>query len=100
MNPPEDHFVAKMKELDIRSNDTIVVYDKTGISNSARALWMFKNFGVDVALLNGTFAKWAAEKRPIETGDKPSAWKRIRGGNPGPNDFNYKLSTHRIRTYE
>lgn len=78
MNPSEDHFIAKMKELDVRSIDTIIVYDKTGMTNAPRALWMFKNFGVDVAILNGTFTKWEAEKRNIETGDKSTAWKRVR----------------------
>jgi len=70
MNPSEDHFVNKMKELDIRSTDTIVIYDKTGMTNAPRALWMFKNFGIDVAILNGTFSKWLAEGKPTEEGDK------------------------------
>ena len=100
MNPPEDHFLAKMRELDIRSNDTIIVYDKTGMNNAPRALWMFKNYGVDVALLNGTFIKWEAEKRQVETGDKPSAWRRVREGNSGPSDFKYKLDSSRIRSFE
>jgi len=100
MNPPEDHFLAKMKELDIRSNDTIIVYDKTGMNNAPRALWMFKNFGVDVVLLNGTFIKWDSEKRQVETGERPTAWRRIREGNPGANDFNFKLDASKIRSLE
>ena len=74
MMPFEDHFVAKMKDLDIRSNDKIVVYDKMGMASSPRAFWMFKNYGVDVLILNGTFAKWENEKLPTESGELPSAW--------------------------
>ena len=69
MMPSEEQFIASMKEIDVRSNDQIVVCDNNGMMSSARAFWMFKNFGVDVLLLNGTFAKWLNEKLPIESGD-------------------------------
>ena len=100
MNPPEDYFVSKMKELDIRATDTIFVYDKTGMNNAPRALWMFKNFGVDVAILNGTYIKWEAEKRAIETGDRPSAWRRVREVTHDANDYKFNLNNAKIRSFD
>lgn len=89
-----------MKDLDVRSNDTIIVYDKTGMTNAPRALWMFKNMGIDVAILNGTFSKWEVEKRQTETGDKPTAWKRVRTSQATSNDFSFKLSKDKIKSFE
>ena len=74
-----------MKEQDIRKKDTIIVYDKTEINNAYRALSMFSKHGVSVAILNGTFTKWHAENRQVESGDRPSAWTRVREGEIGSN---------------
>ena len=60
--------------------------------SAPRALWMFKNFGVDVLILNGTFSKWESESLPIESGDKPSAWKRIRAASLSATDYNFKFT--------
>jgi 3-mercaptopyruvate sulfurtransferase SseA len=34
-----------MKHIDVRVNDYIVCYDKSGMLSSPRAYWMFKVFG-------------------------------------------------------
>ena len=79
MIPSQDYFIHKMKELDIRIDDLIVVYDKTGMTSAPRAFWMFKAFGApNVSILNGSFFKWEHEKRQIASGDTPDAWKKIR----------------------
>ena len=68
-----------MREMDVRVNDTIVVYDKIGMASAPRAFWMLKTFGVtDVMILNGTFSKWETEKKPIDSGDKEAAWRNDR----------------------
>jgi thiosulfate/3-mercaptopyruvate sulfurtransferase len=100
MMPNEDHFVAKMKDLDIRSSDYIVVYDKINMMSAPRALWMFKNFGVDVLILNGTFSKWESEGLAIESGDKPSAWKRVRAASSSSSDYNFKLNAEHVKSFE
>ncbi len=100
MMPNEDHFVAKMKELDIRSSDYIVVYDKINMMSAPRALWMFKNFGIDVLILNGTFSKWESEGLAIECGDKPSAWKRVRPASSTASDYNFKLNAEHVKSFE
>lgn len=68
--------------------------------SAPRAQWMFKNFGVDVLILNGTFSKWESECLPIEIGDNLSAWKRIRDASKDASDYNYKLQGDRIKSFE
>ena len=78
-SPPEEQFVDVMREIDVRVNDTIVVYDKIGMASAPRAFWMLKIFGVtDVMILNGTFYKWETEKRPIDSWDKEAALRNDR----------------------
>jgi thiosulfate/3-mercaptopyruvate sulfurtransferase len=46
-----------------------VLYDNSHYHTSARAWWMLRVFGAhDVAILDGGFAKWQAEGRPVESG--------------------------------
>lgn len=81
-----------MQKLDIRKSDNIVCYEKNSILYAPRAFWMLKTFGApNVYLLNTTFEKWEEEKRPIDKGDSPNAWKRIRKTEPAKDDFDYKL---------
>ena len=79
MMPPLCYFTEKMKEHDIRKSDQIIIYDYIGNLSAPRTYWMLKSFGVpDVLILNGSWSKWEAEYRAVETGDTPDAWKRIR----------------------
>lgn len=69
MAPPAGQFAARMGALGIGPADRIVLYDQAPHHTSARAWWLFRLFGVDrVALLDGGFAKWWAEGRPVESG--------------------------------
>ena len=59
MMPSDEYFSQRMKEMDVRKSDFIVVYDKYRMISAPRAFWMLKTFGAsNVYLLNGTFAKW------------------------------------------
>lgn len=59
MMPSDEQFIKLMKDMNVRKNDFIVVYDKYRMISAPRAFWMFKTFGIkDVYLLNGTFSKW------------------------------------------
>ena len=76
--PSEESFADNMRKLDVRKSDIVVVYDKVGMLSSPRAVWLLKTFGVsNVLLLNGTFSKWDAEKRPTMENDSECAWKRV-----------------------
>ena len=69
MLPTPGFFAARMGQLGISADDSIVVYDTVGIRSSARAWWMFRAMGArDVRVLDGGLPKWRAEGRPVENG--------------------------------
>lgn len=93
MIPPLEQFIYHMKDMDIRKSDHIICYDKSGMLSSPRVYWMFKVFGANnVYILNGTFEKWKAEKRKIESGENEHTWKQKRQNPAGPQDYDYKLN--------
>ena len=55
----ESDFIEKMKEMDVRVDDTIVCYDSLNMIIAPRVSWMMRAFGAkNVFVLNGTFLKW------------------------------------------
>lgn len=68
MLPSPAEFGKKVGLLGVSNTDRVIVYDRLfGGSAAARVWWMFRAFGHDaVALLDGGYAKWQAEKRPAE----------------------------------
>lgn len=68
MLPSPVDFGKKVGLLGISNSHRVIVYDRLfGGSAAARVWWMFKVFGHDnVALLDGGYAKWQAEKRAAE----------------------------------
>lgn len=68
MLPTAADFEKKVGLLGIGDGDKVVVYDRLcGGSAAARVWWMFRAFGCeDVAVLDGGYGKWVAEKRPTE----------------------------------
>ena len=70
MLPRGDAFAARMGELGIADDDHVVVYDGSGANLSApRVWWMFRSMGHDrISVLDGGFAKWRREGRPLEAG--------------------------------
>jgi thiosulfate/3-mercaptopyruvate sulfurtransferase len=71
MLPSAQRFAAGMTALGLRDRDTIVVYDASGVNLSApRVWWMFRAFGhAEVTLLDGGFARWKREGRPVQSGE-------------------------------
>ena len=51
-----------------------------------------------VWVLNGTFDKWAAEKRPIERGESDSAKRKLHQATF--DDFDFKLDHSQIRHFD
>lgn len=65
--PSLEKFASRMRRLGIGDGNRIVLYDKSDLRSACRAWWMLRYFGhSEVAVLDGGFAKWAAEENPID----------------------------------
>jgi thiosulfate/3-mercaptopyruvate sulfurtransferase len=70
--PRPEAFAATMSRAGVDANTHVVAYDFGDGSTAARLWWLLRYFGHErVSLLDGGFARWAAEDRPLET-DVPS----------------------------
>jgi len=70
--PSPSAFQEMMARLGISDSIRVVVYDERGGIYAARLWWILNYFGhSNVALVNGGWVKWTAEKRPT-TADTPS----------------------------
>lgn len=71
-----ERFKGAMERRGIGSDSDVVVYDQTGGHFATRLWWALRYYGHDrVAVLDGGFAKWLAEARPVtkDKVDVPSA---------------------------
>lgn len=67
MAPPVEMFISRMRAMGVGDGHQLVVYDNSDVRSAARVWWTFRLMGkTDVAVLDGGFAKWQAEDRPIE----------------------------------
>lgn len=67
MAPRSEMFVSRMRAMGIGDGHQVVIYDNSDIHSAARVWWTFRLMGkTDVAVLDGGFAKWQAEGRPVE----------------------------------
>src|SRR5206468_2851651 len=72
MLPSPDHFARAMSALGVGIGTRVVVYDNGGIMFATRLWWMLRVFGFDaVAVLDGGFALWQQEGRPVTTETAP-----------------------------
>ena len=72
MLPTPDAFAEAAGALGLRREATVVVYDSVGIFSAPRVWWTLRTMGFpDVRVLDGGFAKWRAEGRPVD-GDAAS----------------------------
>lgn len=76
--PTLGQFEALMGRIGVSNKTRVIIYaasPRKGIDNglmwSTRAWWLMHHFGVQCAILNGGWEKWAAEGRPVST-DTPS----------------------------
>jgi len=70
--PTPAAFAELMVKLGIADGTRVVVYDERGGIYAARLWWILNYFGhSNVALVNGGWVKWMAEKRPTAT-DAPA----------------------------
>ncbi|WP_103173480.1 3-mercaptopyruvate sulfurtransferase [Paracoccus sp. SY] len=67
MAPPVEMFISRMRAMGVGDGHQVVVYDNSDVRSAARVWWTFRLMGkIDVAVLDGGFAKWQAEGRPVE----------------------------------
>lgn len=61
-------FAEMMGRLGISNTTRVIVYDERGGIYAARLWWILSYFGhTNVALMNGGWTKWTAERRPVST---------------------------------
>ena len=67
--PHADRFAEVMGRAGIGDGTHVVAYDFGDGSTAARLWWLLRHFGHDrVSVLDGGFARWSAEGRPVEGG--------------------------------
>ena len=65
MVPDADQFAAQVAALGIGAENSVVVYDNSGVWSAARVRWLLRAMGLTrVAVLDGGLRKWLAEGRP------------------------------------
>ena len=67
MLPSAEKMSSRMRKLGIGDGNRVIIYDNSDVRSAARVWFMLKAFGLwDVAILDGGFQKWKAERRAIE----------------------------------
>lgn len=66
MMPPAAQFAAAMGRLGVGPDTQVVLYDSGNHTWATRVWWMLRSMGFNAAaVLDGGFAKWKAEGRPL-----------------------------------
>ncbi|KAI0566915.1 3-mercaptopyruvate sulfurtransferase [Gracilaria domingensis] len=72
MLPHSTEFAAKVSELGVTNEKSVVIYAQSGFVGAARAWWMFRLHGKqDSYLLNGGLNEWESQHLPLETSPPP-----------------------------
>ncbi len=66
--PTPAEFEALMAQLGISNTTRVIAYDERGGIYATRLWWILNHYGhANVAVLNGGWVKWSAEKLPVNT---------------------------------
>ncbi|MBL8383405.1 MAG: sulfurtransferase [Burkholderiales bacterium] len=72
--PDASRFAAVMQRLGVSDDARVVLYSTGSYWWATRVWWMLRVFGFTrAAVLDGGFAKWVAEGRPVASGPAPVA---------------------------
>ena len=75
--PAPEAFARTLNQWGLKTTDQVVCYDSGPGAMAARLWWMLRWVGHDaVAVLDGGFAKWTHEKRPVSAEVPPVAPSR------------------------
>ena len=67
--PAPEVFIKRLSDWGVTTGKQVVVYDSAGGGFAARLWWMLHYYGHKAAaVLNGGYAKWISENRPIRQG--------------------------------
>lgn len=78
--PPPADMIARFSRLGVENGAQVVVYDGDSSMFAARLWWMLRFMGHEgVAVLDGGFARWTAEGRPVTSGRSKSSPTAFRG---------------------
>lgn len=87
--PTAKQFAQKMAALGVPQGARVVVYDDSYVKTAARAWFILRQNGVQVAVLDGGLGKWRAEGRPLESGEVSVPAVPFSAG-PGPGTVRFK----------
>jgi thiosulfate/3-mercaptopyruvate sulfurtransferase len=65
--PTGEQFAERMQSLGVNDGDRVVIYDDSAVKTSARAWFIARMHGIEVAILDGGLGKWRAQGRPLES---------------------------------
>ena len=69
MRPTPQDFATAIGRYGVGEHTKVVLYSTTNLQWATRVWWLLREFGHDnAAVLDGGFAKWAREGRPVATG--------------------------------
>ncbi|ADO43596.1 rhodanese domain-containing protein [Ketogulonicigenium vulgare Y25] len=89
MVPPLLRMMTATAAMGIGPGKRVVFYDQRHVTGAARGWWLLGLFGFDdVAILDGGFAKWQAEGRPVDSGVQNYA---------PTSPYSFKLRPERLR---
>ena len=72
--PSDDALIALLERLGIGNGTQVVAYDQDAGSYASRLWWLLRYAGhTAAAVLDGGFAKWMAEGRPVRSGQETRA---------------------------
>lgn len=81
--PGPEQFTAAMGRLGVGNDCRVILYSGacpdspgSGLTWATRAWWVMHHYGVDCAILDGGWAKWQAEARPVS--DQPTVFPPAR----------------------
>jgi len=70
--PSPERFAAGMSALGVEDGVAVVAYDRNGMTWATRLWWLLRAYGFDdAAVLDGGFAAWTAEGRPVSSEPAP-----------------------------
>lgn len=81
--PRPERVWTALARSGVNAGDTVVVYGNRVHWAAHRVWWVLATAGADARLLNGSFAEWVAQGRPVESGDVASGDGRF-DGTPHP----------------
>jgi thiosulfate/3-mercaptopyruvate sulfurtransferase len=82
--PDTSQLAATLGRLGIGDGVQVVVYDQDNAMFASRLWWLLRWMGhTAVAVLDGGFAKWTAERRPVSSGIEQRAAQRFNGSARG-----------------